>query len=517
MPACARCGKQFSGFSFGSAVPTECRECRRAFPQAIVQQSPNTRVARAGDELLLLGGSPPFVTYAIFAIDVLIFLAVGISGLSWTEPTYLELVRWGADFSPLTLSGEWWRLFTSTFVHIGIIHIALNMWCLWSLGPVLERLMGWKAFLLTYVVCGIAGSEASLVWKPLGGGAGASGAIFGVAGAFFSFLVFKKAPISPEFAKRRLKSVAVFIFYNLFFGAVALRVNNAAHVGGLIAGLILGAVLPCVLRRTGEASSPPDLSQRPLSFGDSTTSRAEDLRLAMVAIIAAVTVVAGAFGLAKHNATIVQYGAAVALIRENDPAAAIPKLQKSIVRDPNNALSLEMLGILRLDQNDPTQAWPVLRRAVDLDPNNLALRHNLALAYIGAGFPEYAPKEIGWALKSEAENKAAANFILGVSSYRVENYTEAERYLRQAIEDRKGFFEAQNVLGVVYSAMGKRTEAHDQYAAVLGEHPRDLVAEGGLQVLTTISKGPVSPDQLPQIVIPYSKLIAKSELWPLFP
>jgi rhomboid protease GluP len=86
-------------------------------------------------------------------------------------------------------------------------------------------------------------------------GAGASGAIFGVAGAFLSFLLLKKAPISPEFAKRRLKSVAVFIFYNLFFGAVALRVNNAAHVGGLIAGLILGAVLPCVLRRSEEASS----------------------------------------------------------------------------------------------------------------------------------------------------------------------------------------------------------------------------------------------------------------------
>lgn len=237
----------------------------------------------------------------------------------------------------------------------------------------------------------------------------------------------------------------------------------------------------------------------------------------LVAIIAAVTLIAGAFGLAKHNSTIAQYGAAVSLIRENDPAAAIPSLQKSIDRDPNNALSLEMLGILRLDQNDPAQAWPVLRQAVDLDPNNLALRHNLALAYMGAGFPEYAPKEIGWALKSGAENKSAANFILGVSSYRVENYADAEKYLRQAIGDRKDFFEAQNVLGVVYSAMGERTEAHDQYAAVLAEHPKDLVAAGGLQVLTTISKGPISPDQLPQFVIPYSKLIAKSEYWPLFP
>jgi predicted Zn-dependent protease len=294
-------------------------------------------------------------------------------------------------------------------------------------------------------------------------------------------------------------------------------VNNAAHVGGLIAGLILGAVLRCVLRGIGETSSQPDLSQRPLSFGDPPISRAEDLRLATVAIIAAVTLVAGAFGLAKHNATIAQYGAAVALIRENDPAAAIPKLQNSIARDPNNALSLEMLGILLLDQGDAAQAWPVLRRAVDLDPNDLALRHNLALAYMGAGLPEYAPKEIGWALKSGAENKAAANFILGVSSYRVENYSDAEKYLRQAIEDRKDFFEAQNVLGAVYSAMGKRTEAHDQYAAVLAGHPKDLVAAGGLQVLTTLPKGPVPPDELPRFVIPYSKLIAKSEYWPLFP
>lgn len=517
MPACARCGKQFSGFSFGSAVPTECRDCRRAFPKAIVQQPPNTPIALAGDEFLLLGGSPPFVTRAIIAIDVLIFLAMGISGLSWTEPTYLELVRWGADFSPLTLSGEWWRLFTSTFIHIGIIHIALNMWCLWSLGPVLERLMGWKAFLLTYVVCGIAGSEASLVWKPLGGGAGASGAIFGVAGAFFSFLVFKKAPISPEFAKRRLKSVAVFIFYNLFFGAVALRVNNAAHVGGLVAGLILGAVLPCVLRRTEETPSQSELSQRPLSFGDSTTSQAEDLRLASVGVIAALTLVAGAFGLAKHNATIAQYGAAVGLIRENDPAAAIPHLQDSIARDPNNALSLEMLGILLLDRGDPTQAWPLLRRAVDLDPNNLALRHNLALAYVGAGFPEYAPKEIGWALKSQVENKAAANFILAVSSYRNENYADAEKYLLLATEDRKDFFEAQNMLAIVYSTMGESAQAHDLYSAVLAQHPKDLVAQGGLQMLAAAPKGPISPEELPRFVIPYTKLIAKSEYWPLFP
>jgi Flp pilus assembly protein TadD len=176
-----------------------------------------------------------------------------------------------------------------------------------------------------------------------------------------------------------------------------------------------------------------------------------------------------------------------------------------------------MLGILLLDRNDPTQAWPLLRRAVDLDPNNLALRHNLALAYVGAGFPEYAPEEIGWALKSRAENKAAANFILAVSSYRDENYADAAKYLLLATEDRKDFFEAQNMLGVVYSAMGERSEAHDMYSAVLDQHPKDLVAQGGLQMLSAALRGPISPEDLPRFVIPYSKLIAKSEYWPLFP
>ena len=508
MPACLRCGKEFSGFSFGSSVPTECRECRRAFPQATVQ---------APNEFLLLGGSPPFVTRAIIAIDVLIFLAMGISGASWTEPGYLELVRWGADFSPLTLSGEWWRLLTSAFIHIGIIHIALNMWCLWDLGPILERLMGWKAFLVTYVVSGIAGSETSVAWRPLGGGAGASGAIFGLAGAFFSFLYFKKAPISPEFAKRHLKGVAVFIFYNLFFGAVAFRVNNAAHVGGLIAGLILGAVIPCIVLRTGEVPERSDFGQAGFSLGEPAVHDSQDLRLVVTVLVSALILVAGGFALAVHYADIARYGSAVALIRENDSAAAIPFLQYAISSNPNSALPLEMLGILQLDHGDPTGASQVLRKAVDLDPDNLALRHNLGLAYVGSGFPEYGTHEIVWALRARKENQSAAEFILGVASYQNRNFKAASNHFLAAIQDRKDFFEAQNALALAYIAMDQRDKAHALLTEILAKNSKDPVATGSLEVLATMPKGPITPDDLPRIVIPYSKLTAKSRYWPLVP
>lgn len=172
MPVCPRCGKEFSGFSFGRAPAAECPDCRKSNPQAAAIRRPKPDALSA--ELVLQYGSPPVVTGAMIAINVLVFLAMGISGVSWTEPSYQALVRWGADFGPLTLSGEWWRLLSSIFVHIGIVHVALNMWCLWDLGPVLERLMGWKAFVITYVVTGIAGSELSLAWRPMGGGAGAS-------------------------------------------------------------------------------------------------------------------------------------------------------------------------------------------------------------------------------------------------------------------------------------------------------------------------------------------------------
>jgi tetratricopeptide (TPR) repeat protein len=176
-----------------------------------------------------------------------------------------------------------------------------------------------------------------------------------------------------------------------------------------------------------------------------------------------------------------------------------------------------MLGILLLEQNNPAKAWPALRRAVDTDPNNLALRHNLALAYLGAGFSKHSLEEIGWALESQKEDHAAADFILGANAYRSAKYEDASNHLLSANHGRQDFFEAQTLLALAYSAMDKREEAHTLYSAVLAQHPTDPVAKGGLEMLSFVPKGAISPEQLPQFVIPYSKLVAKSEYWPLFP
>jgi rhomboid protease GluP len=183
------------------------------------------------------------VTSAIIAVNVLVFLAMTVSGVSLGMPKIAELIRWGANFGPLTISTQPWRILSSNYEHIGIIHIALNMWCLWNLGVLAERIFERWTYFLTYTACGLAGSIASLWWHPMGVGAGASGAVFGMAGALISVLYLGNLPVPRSALTATLKSLGSFALYNLIFGQVIHSIDNSAHIGGLVSGLALGAVL----------------------------------------------------------------------------------------------------------------------------------------------------------------------------------------------------------------------------------------------------------------------------------
>ena len=98
----------------------------------------------------------------VIALNVLVFVGMIGSGVSPMEPTVEGLIRWGANFGPLTTGGQWWRLLTSTFVHIGFFHIAMNMWVLWDIGRFMERLLGPGGFLVMYLFAGLTG--ASRAW-----------------------------------------------------------------------------------------------------------------------------------------------------------------------------------------------------------------------------------------------------------------------------------------------------------------------------------------------------------------
>jgi rhomboid protease GluP len=184
-----------------------------------------------------------FVTWVVLALNILVFLAMLVAGLSLTHPTTASLIQWGADFGPRTTAGEWWRLLTSMFLHIGVIHIVFNMFALMQIGPLIERLLGKIGFGLVYLVAGLAGSLTSLASHPYLVSAGASGAIFGLYGAFLGFLALQRNVLPPDVLAPLMKGAMVFIGYNVIYGLSSPNTDMAAHVGGLAGGLLCGLAL----------------------------------------------------------------------------------------------------------------------------------------------------------------------------------------------------------------------------------------------------------------------------------
>ena len=191
-----------------------------------------------------------FVAHGLVAINVLVYVAMVVSGVDFYSPSAVDLIDWGANYGPLTLAGQLQRLLTSMFLHIGIVHIALNMWVLWEIGPLAERLLGNLGFLFMYLIAGLMGSLASLYWNPELISAGASGAIFGVVGAILAFTMLQRRSIPVEAFSGIRSSMLAFVGYNLLFGFVlqaakpnGIGIDMGAHLGGLLAGMICGLIL----------------------------------------------------------------------------------------------------------------------------------------------------------------------------------------------------------------------------------------------------------------------------------
>ena len=192
------------------------------------------------DKVMRMSGSNLYATYAIIAINIIVFILMAMDGAGVIELNDLVHIKWGSNYRPLTLSGDWWRLVTNVFIHFGIIHIAANMYCFYRVAAYLEPMLGKAKYITAYICTGIIASVASLWWHSEGvNSAGASGAIFGIYGLFFAFLTTSLIPQSIR--QPLLKTIGFFILYNLLYGTKG-GVDNAAHIGGLLSGLIIGYI-----------------------------------------------------------------------------------------------------------------------------------------------------------------------------------------------------------------------------------------------------------------------------------
>ncbi len=240
-----------------AATDTQAEAILAALPTRLSAQRERATVEIEDFASRMVANTPRiWVTRSLVWINLGIFVAMIAAGAGVFTPDPQVLVRWGANYGPLTASGEWWRLFTSTFLHFGVLHVGLNMWALRDGGSVAERLLGNWTLLFVYILAGIAGSATSLAWNPNANSAGASGAVFGVYGALLAYVLNRRNGV-PFTVMREIRfALVLFLGYSIVVGLTASMIDNAAHFGGLVAGVIGALTLGRPLDARARAATP---------------------------------------------------------------------------------------------------------------------------------------------------------------------------------------------------------------------------------------------------------------------
>lgn len=456
MATCKECGQEFTPASGGSglmpSIPIDtCPEC--------------TIAAETAFHSLLTDATPRiFITPIIIAINLVVFVAMVATGVSLYAPQIDQLIKWGADYGPQTLDREWWRLLSSVFVHIGVVHLFLNMWCLWSLGRLAERMFGNWTFLSIYLLSGLGGSLASICWNPTIPSAGASGAVFGMAGGLVAFWYFGKIALPRSIIKRDFVSILTFVGYNLAFGFAKEGVDNAAHLGGLLVGLALGALL-----------------HRPLP----ATAVRSRLRIGLIYAGAALIFVLVAAFARKTHESIVSYGRGSTYLENKLNDRAIEEFNRAIASDPAFALAHHDLGVAYLRKESFEQAINAFKKCIELNPE-ASLRatayYNLGLANLDLNRNYEAIGAFNQSIRLNSQDPDA--YLLLGKAYRGNKlYDEAITAFKQSLNLKPDLVEAQIDLGDAYVAKGLHDQAIAVYEEALKLDPSDEKTSLKLSVL----------------------------------
>ncbi len=187
--------------------------------------------------------SQPWVSYLLLGANILVWVVMVAFGVEAMEPSAEALLEWGGNLGLLTMHGQWWRLLTAMFLHAGLVHLAFNGYFLWVIGRVTELVFGPLAYALIYFGSGLIASMVSLYWQPDVVSVGASGALFGVFGAFLGITLRRRDRLPPEFVKQVRRNAFILIGINLAIGLGVPNIDMAAHIGGLAGGFGIGWLL----------------------------------------------------------------------------------------------------------------------------------------------------------------------------------------------------------------------------------------------------------------------------------
>jgi rhomboid protease GluP len=449
MATCVRCGQPASDVSLGTI--SFCADCRAQAASTLVNAQQVLRPATVPPRPRLP------LTEILIGVNVLVFVVMVARGVSPFFPRG-QLLDWGANYGPLSLGGQPWRMLTSNYVHIGILHLGLNMWCLWNLGKVAEHMFGRLTYFATYTVCGIAGSLATLWWDPTTPGAGASGAIFGLAGALITAIYLGKLPYPRSTLRSLGRSLLSFAGYNLLIGHFIPIIDNSAHLGGLVMGLLLGASLAPWLTETARIRRNAE----------------------RILFTAAVLLLLGAFSyVRKTSGYVVQLVKAQSALTSADPAKAVQELEALARSQPNDPGVLRVLGISYLQAKDYAKAEATFLRLTELLPDDLSAKYQLGVVY-GASDRFEQSRQVFAELTQRDPSDDEYWLLLGSSLKELHRPEEADKALRQAIHLNPQNYQAYRDLGWVQFDLKRSDAALDAFQHAVQIEPKDADSQLGL-------------------------------------
>jgi membrane associated rhomboid family serine protease/Tfp pilus assembly protein PilF len=441
MANCAQCGRKLPPFSLRKI----CEWCLRheaaqrgEEPEEAFQ--PVMPVPWAGS-----ASTTMIVTQAFVGICAAVFVAMGAAtgGTSiLSEPTRQQLIEWGANANMLTLGGQWWRLVTSVFVHIGLLHFFFNMWCLWDLGAMCESLYGHWTFAAVYMITGVAASLTSAWWHPIGVSAGASGAISGIVGALIASYYLGEFSLPRAAISTHLRSLVMFVGYNFLYGAIVGRVDNAAHIGGLITGLLFGALIARV-----------------------APGRDVFRRIAVMLLVLLV-VLGGGGWLYRSRSHMIHYQRGAALFQQGKTDQALSELQTAVRQRPDFVPAHLALAEAYLIRNQLAQAEEELKKAISLDAGHKFARFQLGAVYLSQKSTQQAKEAFNQLLALD-KNDPAAHMGLGMAWAEEGNHPAA-------IEEYKRAVQLDPELGGVYYRMGVSQAQLKNYDEAIAAFQKEL-------------------------------------------
>lgn len=330
MPSCLKCGTALAVNEDGGA-PVLCDRCA------------GVATGRARRAMAMGGVGTYPATAVLMAISIIAYIADFVPGVN--------LKSLGANIGQLTLSGEYWRLFTAGFLHANIFHIGFNMWCLWSLGRLSERLFGkWQTFAI-YMVTGVGGALLSIAYDHQRSELGASGAIFGLVGAVLAGVKFGNLSISAGEKRAIFSSVVFFAIFNFMFGMYG-NTDNMCHLGGFVTGLLVGLPLSAFARHN-----------KLLQLG--------------TLVVTSMIVAAGATELVQQYGPEAKKTAAAISWRQRNYAKAVHLLEQYTVARPQDDDGLVFLGEAYLSTNEPDKAIGAFEQALRVNPNSEDAKQDL--------------------------------------------------------------------------------------------------------------------------------------------